>query len=688
MRQEQDRTDHTRRRGVAAAVVASVVLGMAAAVLPAPALAATNATPRRIVTGWLPYWSSASSTASVVANADLFTDVSPFWYSAQGTGANVHLTQQVSDSSKATYLPQLHAAGIRVLPTITDGTGSHGLATIMADPTNRARFVSRIVSLVTSNGYDGIDLDFEGFAFDDGSATWATTRPAWVAFVTALGAALHAQGKLLSVTTPYLSSPTTGYWVYDWAGIGPAVDRLRVMTYDYHVSVAGPIAPFPWVDSVARFAITQVPAGKVQIGVAGYGRDWKTGVSYTGAVASCPTVAPAGATANQWATLQRDLSWASYTHTFSASEVPSYLANLQSANFAVPGVSVVTAPAVTWDATYRERTFSSAIRFSGQRQQSLTTQGAGPAGATTITVGSPVGLAPGLVVGGTGIAAGTTVIAVNPTTKVVTLSTATTGAVSGSVSFNGLIPVSCTVTRTAWYDDGSAAAARAALVGTYHLGGIAQWAIGGEDPAQWAKLRSYALTIAPTPTVVRLSAPAVTTFNTPAAVSATVTAAGLPVQGVTATLQAQALGSTRWVTLDQQPTSATGTASFYPVMRGATRYRTLVPGSYDRTPGSAATTAGARTAVSLAVVSPLLDPGHSSRVVVHLAPGRRGQVVQLQLLVAGRWRTIATRSADRFGHLTFYVAPTGAHTVKHYRLAAQAIAGVHGGTGVFGLTVR
>ena len=47
---------------------------------------------------------------------------------------------------------------------------------------------------------------------------------------------------MLSITTPPLYSATTGYWVYDWAGIADKVDRLRIMAYDYSVS-GGPIAP-------------------------------------------------------------------------------------------------------------------------------------------------------------------------------------------------------------------------------------------------------------------------------------------------------------------------------------------------------------------------------------------------------------------------------------------------------------
>ncbi len=51
------------------------------------------------------------------------------------------------------------------------------------------------------------------------------------------------------------------------------------MAYDYswETSPAGPIAPLSWVDSVAAFAVTQIPAAKVELGMSLYGYDWVGG---------------------------------------------------------------------------------------------------------------------------------------------------------------------------------------------------------------------------------------------------------------------------------------------------------------------------------------------------------------------------------------------------------------------------
>ena len=146
--------------------------------------------------------------------------------------------------------------------------------------------------LAVANGYAGLDLDYEQFGFADGTSTWSSTRPNWVAFIVALSRGLHAQAKLLAVTVPptYNGSRVngSGYWVYDDGAIAPWIDRLRIMAYDYSLGSPGPVAPLYWVEAILRYAVTIVPPSKLQVGVPAYGRTWVTGISGT-----CPAgVAP------------------------------------------------------------------------------------------------------------------------------------------------------------------------------------------------------------------------------------------------------------------------------------------------------------------------------------------------------------------------------------------------------------
>jgi spore germination protein YaaH len=242
-----------------------------------------NTTPRKILTGWIPYYGMSTSLPTAIANADLINEVMPFWY-----------TLKLNSKTKTPYILDLYTpgnpsvavdiplttmrnAGFKIIPTITDGTDKLVLAKLLAKSSDRANVIKSIMDLVMSKNFDGIDLDFEGFAFVDGTASWPTTKPNWVLLVKELSAALHAQGKILSVTVPVhfaLTERQKGYTVYAWAEIAQSIDRLRIMTYDYSTSKPGPIGPISWVERTVQYAVSVMPASKVYIGLAGYGRDW------------------------------------------------------------------------------------------------------------------------------------------------------------------------------------------------------------------------------------------------------------------------------------------------------------------------------------------------------------------------------------------------------------------------------
>ena len=277
----------TRPRALAG-LMGALTLVLMLGVVSAPARADGPA-PKRIISGWLPYWLTSSAKPQGVAvatgNADLLTDVSPFWYSATaraGGGVQVGFNPNFGGAAAnaAWTVGQLKGAGIPVLPSIADGSGKGTMAATLANPTLRAQHVADIVALVSANGYNGIDLDYEVFAFSDGNASWAATQPNWTQFVTDLAAALHAQGKQLSVTIPppcgqnSVCGPQSGYWVYNIGAIGQVVDQLRIMAYDYHVSAPGPIAPISWGRAITQYAASVMPASRVWLGVPTYGRSW------------------------------------------------------------------------------------------------------------------------------------------------------------------------------------------------------------------------------------------------------------------------------------------------------------------------------------------------------------------------------------------------------------------------------
>ena len=235
----------------------------------------------------------AIESSYLFTNKDLMKEVMPFWYSLKSP--TVIRDNYVSGNPSwpmADTVCLMRRAGLQVIPTMTDGTDKLVLSGYLSNPTTRTTIVNTIVDLVMKNNFDGIDLDYEGFAFVDGNDTWSKTAPRWVALVKELSVALHAKNKLLSVSTPYVYDPKEkqkGYFVYAWADIATSIDRLRIMTYDYSVAKPGPMGPLSWTEKTIKYAISVMSPSKVYVGLPGYGRDWITSVN-----GKCPTTAPPG----------------------------------------------------------------------------------------------------------------------------------------------------------------------------------------------------------------------------------------------------------------------------------------------------------------------------------------------------------------------------------------------------------
>ena len=270
---------------IAGAILISVITSVFPAIN-SPAIADNS--PRKIFSGWIPYYSIKTSLPAAINNADLIKEVMPFWYTLKFNGKtqSTVVTDLYSPANPSVPMAQtvgaLRNAGLSLIPTITDGTNKDVLAGLLAKPAARTQIVQAITNMVISNNFDGVDLDFEGFAFVDSNKTWPKTAPLWTALVKELSIALRAQKKILSVSTPYVLDPKgsqRGYYVYAWADIAPYIDRLRIMTYDYSVAKVGPIGPLSWTERTVQYAVTVMPASKVYVGIPGYGRDWVTAVS-------------------------------------------------------------------------------------------------------------------------------------------------------------------------------------------------------------------------------------------------------------------------------------------------------------------------------------------------------------------------------------------------------------------------
>jgi spore germination protein len=266
--------------GVRAGSGAGTLTGQTGLAPVAPLTPAANAKLNG-VSVWIPYWGLTAATDDVLAHASQVAVAHPF------TDEIIHSATVVDQSGGAVagVAQELAAQHIAVIPTVTETAEMQQFAATLAHPRQRRALLRSLVSIASAPNISGIDLDFEDMAIGSGNATEAAqVATLYPRLVAQLCATLHQHNRSCEVTvmaknTPGLSDGdglNTG--VYDYAALARVADRVQLMAYDDHVpsGAAGPVAPWPWVQSVLRYALTQIPAAKLVLGVPAYGYEWNT----------------------------------------------------------------------------------------------------------------------------------------------------------------------------------------------------------------------------------------------------------------------------------------------------------------------------------------------------------------------------------------------------------------------------
>lgn len=134
------------------------------------------------------------------------------------------------------------------------------------------RLIGNLIRIMYEKGYQGVDIDFEYILAQD--------RDAFTAFVWQVAETMRANGFHTSVAlAPKTSSEQVGllYEGKDYRGLGEAADHVLLMTYEWGYTYSPPmaVAPIDQVRRVVEYALTQIPAEKISLGIPNYGYDWQ-----------------------------------------------------------------------------------------------------------------------------------------------------------------------------------------------------------------------------------------------------------------------------------------------------------------------------------------------------------------------------------------------------------------------------
>lgn len=185
---------------------------------------------------------------------------------------------------------------LKILPSVGGWTLSDPLYKIGTDAKARAVFVASITDFIkTYDFFDGVDIDWE-FPGGGGANELLGSPQDGDGFVllmkdlrTALNNLSAKTGRTYQLTAA-MSGGVEKLSRVNWEAAHPYMDYINLMTYDYYGAWNGtlghmagtypnsnsPINGFSAEEAVKHLLARQVPANKVTIGAAMYGRGWKT----------------------------------------------------------------------------------------------------------------------------------------------------------------------------------------------------------------------------------------------------------------------------------------------------------------------------------------------------------------------------------------------------------------------------
>jgi spore germination protein len=210
-----------------------------------------------------------SNQAVVSAALSSLTYLSIFSYQINPDGS----LPTVNDDAFISLARTNHVAPIMVITNIraTGGFSSDIIHSILTSDSLQQTLIENVLNTMKQKNYYGLNIDFEYI--------YPADKQNYNNFLTKITNQLHSQGYVVfTAVAPKTSSDQQGilYEAHDYHFHGLTVDRVIIMTYEWGY-LAGPpqaVAPLNLVKKVVEYALTEIPAKKILMGIPNYGYDW------------------------------------------------------------------------------------------------------------------------------------------------------------------------------------------------------------------------------------------------------------------------------------------------------------------------------------------------------------------------------------------------------------------------------
>ncbi len=200
----------------------------------------------------------------------------------------------------------------------TDTSNPQIVDKYLSDPVQSLALASEVVQVAKAEQMTGIAVDYENIL--------PTDKHALVNFVQNLKQDLSGTSIKLMVCLPEQQTDNAQS-AYDYKKLGSIADLVMLITYDEHTlgSQPGPIANFSNVQRTVQYAVQNIPANKILLGLADYGYDWSGGSGQQIDMATAYSLA-----AQYHATIKWDPVTASSSFTYTDTSGTSHIVYFES----------------------------------------------------------------------------------------------------------------------------------------------------------------------------------------------------------------------------------------------------------------------------------------------------------------------------------------------------------------------
>lgn len=236
------------------------------------------------VTGWIPYWRTATGTADTLPHLEKLTEINPFVYTLKQDGT-LSDNGPLDEEPWKSFIAEAQKKGVRVIPTVMT-SDRELLYRILSNQKTRIALEDEIAALVKEKGFDGIDIDFENKSYE--------TRDYFSTFLKGLYQRMGKKWVMCTIETripiseQYYGTPVpagAGQYANDLKEINKYCDRVRLMTYDQQridqrlnedagTRLYAPVGDPAWIEKVVAHMSQDIPRSKMLLGVPTYGYEY------------------------------------------------------------------------------------------------------------------------------------------------------------------------------------------------------------------------------------------------------------------------------------------------------------------------------------------------------------------------------------------------------------------------------